>query len=244
LVFEINDTNKMYVVKIGGSVLKSHLDEISKEIAYLSKQGIKIIVIHGGGIQLTEFLLKSNQSTKMVNGTRITDNASLEVAKMIFRGRLNTDLVAQLISNGSRAVGLSGIDGELLQVEKLPPQPVLNKETNVIEKIDYGFVGEIININTTFLNLLLDNNYIPVISCLGINKKGKIFNINADSIATEIAIILQVQKLIFLSDIDGVYGDRNNRDSLIKELDLLQLNQILNTNSIQGGDDYKITKYS
>ena len=141
----------------------------------------------------------------IIEGRRVTDDATLEMAKMIFAGKINTDILAALRHRGVEAVGLSGVDGNIVHAERRPPREIVNRETGESEEVDFGHVGDIIQIDTRLLTVLLDQGYLPVISSLGADTEGTVFNINADTIASEIAIQLKAEKLVLLSDVDGIY---------------------------------------
>ncbi len=198
---------KTFVVKLSGKVTEDHenLMSLAEELALLHQVGIRICVIHGGGKQLTDLAALMGVEQTIIDGRRVTDDATLDMAKMIFAGKINTDILAALRQHGVEAVGLSGVDGHIVHAERRPPKEVMNQETGVSEQIDFGHVGDIIKIDDRLLRVLLDHDYLPVISSLGADAEGRVFNINADTIAAEIAVRLQVEKLIMLSDVDGIY---------------------------------------
>src|SRR5690349_11776251 len=182
-----------FVVKLSGKVTEHHenLASIAEELALLHQVGIRITVVHGGGKQLSELAKKLGVEQTIIEGRRVTDDATLEMAKMIFAGKINTDILAALRQRSIEAVGLSGVDGNIVHAERRPPKEVLNRETGERAQIDYGHVGDVVRINTRLLTVLLDHNYLPVISSLGADDEGSVFNINADTIAAEIAVRLR-----------------------------------------------------
>jgi len=228
---------RIFVVKISGKVTedKKVLDSLSEELALLHQVGIRVCVVHGGGRQLTEIATKLGISQTIIAGRRVTDDETLELAKMVFAGQINTDILACLRKRGVEAVGLSGIDGNIVHAEKRPPKIVRNAETGESEKIDFGNVGDIIKINSKLLHLLLENDYLPVISSLGADDDGKIYNINADTIAAEIAIQLEAEKLIFLSDVDGVYVNPDEPESKISRANLREIEELISNGRVSGG---------
>src|SRR5215510_8073715 len=185
-----------FVVKLSGKVTESqeNLTSLAEELALLHQVGIRICVVHGGGKQLSELATRLGVEQTIIEGRRVTDDATLEMAKMIFAGKINTDILAALRHRGIEAVGLSGVDGNIVHAEKRPPKEILNRETGESEQVDFGHVGDIIEIDARLLTVLLDHGYLPVISSLGADAEGKVFNINADTIASEIAIQLQAEK--------------------------------------------------
>ena len=196
-----------FVVKLSGKATEDHnnLMSIAEELALLHQVGIRLSVVHGGGKQLSELALRMGVEQTIINGRRVTDDATLEMAKMIFAGKINTDILAALRNSGVEAVGLSGVDGNIVHAERRPPTEILNRETGVRAHVDFGNVGDVVKINARLLTVLLDQGYLPVISSLGGDAEGTVFNINADTIAAEIAVQLQAEKLILLSDVDGIY---------------------------------------
>src|SRR3954466_921356 len=187
-----------FVVKLSGKVTEvpENLSSLAEELALLHQVGIRICVIHGGGKQLSELADRMGIEQTIIDGRRVTDDATLEMAKMVFAGKINTDILAALRNRGVEAVGLSGVDGNIVHAERRPPKEILNRETGAREQIDFGNVGDVVEINTRLLSVLLQHRYLPVISSLGADSEGTVFNINADTIAAEIAIQLNAEKLI------------------------------------------------
>src|SRR5437667_1469983 len=198
---------KTFVVKLSGKVTEDRVRLISlaEELALMHQVGIRLCVVHGGGKQLSDLAALMGVEQTIIEGRRVTDDATLEMAKMIFAGKINTDILAALRHRGVEAVGLSGVDGNIVHAERRPPKEIMNRETGESEHIDFGHVGDIIEINSRLLMVLLDHGYLPVISSLGADAAGTVFNINADTIASEIAIQLKAEKLVLLSDVDGIY---------------------------------------
>jgi acetylglutamate kinase len=214
--------NKVFVVKLSGKVTEQadQLASLAEEITLCEQVGIHIAVIHGGGKQLTTIAERLGIAQKIVNGRRVTDDETLEIAKMVFAGQINMDILSALRRSGAQTVGLSGIDGNTIQARRREIQKVLNQETGQVETIDFGHVGDIVKINVRLLELLLNNDYIPVISSLGADEQGNIYNINADTIASEIAVKLQAEKLILMTDVDGILLDKNDPSTRISRLNV------------------------
>src|SRR5215211_1907985 len=187
-----------FVVKLSGKVTEDqgNLTSLAEELALLHQVGIRICVVHGGGKQLSELAKKLGVEQTIIEGRRVTDDATLEMAKMIFAGKINTDILASLRHRGIEAVGLSGVDGNIVHAVRRPPREILNRETGVRDKVDFGHVGDVGQINVRLLTVLLDHGYLPVVSSLGADDEGMVFNINADTIAAEIAVQLQAENLI------------------------------------------------
>ena len=228
---------KTFVVKFSGKVTedKENLASLAEELALLHQVGIRLCVIHGGGKQLTELAERLGVAQTVINGRRVTNDETLELAKMIFAGKINTEILAVLRQLGVEAVGLSGVDGNIVQAMRRPPKMILNSETGKNETVDFGHVGDVLEINVRLLDVLLEQNYLPVISSLGADDEGQIFNINADTIAAEIAVRLKAEKLVLLSDVNGIYLDPNKAETKISHLSIAQAEELINSGTVSGG---------
>jgi len=228
---------KTFVVKFSGKVTenKENLASLAEELALLHQVGIKICVIHGGGKQLSELAEKLGVAQTVIEGRRVTDDDTLELAKMIFAGKINTDILAALRQRGIHAVGLSGVDGNIVHAEKRPPKEFTDKKTGEKKTVDFGNVGDVLQINSNLLSLLLDADYLPVISSLGADDEGQIFNINADTIAAEIAVQLSAEKLILLSDVNGIYLDPADAATKLSQLSVRDAQSMIESGAASGG---------
>jgi acetylglutamate kinase len=228
---------KTFVVKFSGKVTENreNLASLAEELALLHQVGIRLCVIHGGGQQLNELAEKMGVVQTVINGRRITDDETLELAKMIFAGKINTEILAALRRRGVEAVGLSGVDGNIIQAERRAPKEVLNRETGKRESVDFGHVGDVLNINAKLLDVLLAQNYLPVISSLGADDEGQIYNINADTVAAEIAVELQAEKLVILSDVNGIYLDPDKPETKISRLSIAEAEEMIKDGTASGG---------
>lgn len=226
-----------FVVKLSGKVTENqeNLISLAEELALLHQVGIRICVVHGGGKQLSELAKKLGIEQTIIEGRRVTDDATLEMAKMIFAGKINTDILAALRHRGIEAVGLSGVDGNIVHAEKRPPKEILNRETGVKDKVDFGHVGDVVQINARLLTVLLDHGYLPVISSLGADDEGMVFNINADTIAAEIAVQLQAEKLVLLSDVDGLYLTAGDPKTKVSRVTAAEANHLISSGAASGG---------
>lgn len=229
--------NKIFVVKLSGKITENQeqLNSLAEEITLCQQVGIHIAVIHGGGKQLTSIAERMGISQRIINGRRVTDAETLEVAKMVFAGQINTDILSALRRSGAETVGLSGIDGNIIHARRREIKKVLNQETGQVETIDYGHVGDIIDINVRLLSLLLDNDYIPVLASLGADDQGNVYNINADTIAAEISVHLQAEKLILMTDVDGILRDRDDPASRISRLTVEEAERLVNDQIVSSG---------
>lgn len=228
---------KIFVVKFSGKVVEDRetLASLAEEIALLHQVGIKICVIHGGGKQLTELAGRLGVAQTVIEGRRVTDDDTLELAKMIFAGKINTDILAALRYHGIEAVGLSGIDGNIVNAARRPPKEIIDRQTGLRSTIDFGNVGDVLEINADLLSLLLENDYLPVISSLAADLTGSVFNINADTIAAEIAARLGAEKLILLSDVNGIYLNPADESTKLSRLSAADAENMIRNKSATGG---------
>lgn len=213
------------VVKYGGSAMTSPelKKSIIQDISILKYLGINIVVVHGGGLDITNTLKKMNKKTEFINGLRVTDKETAKIAEMVLSGNISKGLVQDLQSHGLNAVGISGKDGNTFEVSK------------EIKEVDLGFVGKIDKVNTELLDTLLKNNFIPVFSPIASDKDGNTYNINADYAASAIASALKAQKLIFLTDTNGILRDKDDNTSVINRLTKTEAIEYINDGTINGG---------
>jgi acetylglutamate kinase len=228
---------KTFVVKLSGKVTDepANLASLAEELALMHQVGIRLCVVHGGGKQLTELAEQMGVEQTIINGRRVTDDATLDMAKMIFAGKINTDILAALRRQGVSAVGLSGVDGNTVVAVRRPPGDVLNRETGESKHIDFGHVGDVVEIDDRLLCVLLDHDYMPVVSPLGADDEGRVFNINADTIAAEIAVRLEAEKLVMLSDVDGIYLRPGEQATKISRLTAAEVEALIRDGVATGG---------
>src|ERR687884_712952 len=228
---------KTFVVKLSGKVTEeaANLTSLAEELALLHQVGIRIAVVHGGGKQLNDLASLMGVEQTIINGRRVTDDATLEMAKMVFAGKINTDILAALRHRGVQAVGLSGVDGNIVHAERRPPKDILNQETGERERVDFGHVGDVLEIDDRLLRVLLDHDYLPVVSSLGADAEGRVFNINADTIAAEIAVRLAAEKLILLSDVDGIYLRADEPTTKLSRLSVEEAEALVRDGVATGG---------
>lgn len=226
-----------FVIKLSGKATEQsdNLSSLAEELALLHQVGIRICVVHGGGKQLSDLASRMGIEQTIIEGRRVTDDETLEMAKMIFAGKINTDILAALRNRGIEAVGLSGVDGNIVHAERRPPKEILNRETGERSQVDYGHVGDIVQINSRLLMVLLDQGYLPVISSLAADDEGTVFNINADTIAGEIAAQLKAEKLILLSDVDGLYLRQGEPDTKVSRLTVSEARAMMENGTATGG---------
>lgn len=216
---------KIIVIKYGGSAM---LDEelkrkVIEDIVLLKMVGFKPIIVHGGGKEISKWVAKSGMETNFIEGLRVTDEATIELVEMVL-GKVNNELVRLVHSHGVKALGVSGMDGDLLRVDK-----------KIIEAGDIGYVGDVKEVNPQVLYDLLDDDYLPIVYPVGIGDDGKPYNINADEAAGAIAMAVGAEKLAFLTDTEGVYMDINDPDTRITQLGVEEAQQLIEEGVIAGG---------
>ena len=224
--------DKIFIIKIGGELLRdiSSARKLLKQIATIHQFGIKVILVHGGGPQLTEMIEKSGQVSEFNNGRRVTDQSTISLAVMVLNGEVNTKLLAISVELGIPAIGISGIDGGLIVTKKREKN---KNETGAL--IDYGYVGDISSVNMDILNTQLDAGYIPIISSLTANTDGVILNVNADTIAATIAYELSAEKLILMTSVPGILMDTNDKTSLISYINHDSLKKMKSNGKLTDG---------
>ena len=218
---------KTVVIKYGGNAMINEelKSSVMEDITLLKFIGLNPIVVHGGGPDISSALTTYGIESRFVNGLRVTDADTVRIAQMVLVGKTNKEIVAGINGKGGRAVGISGIDGALLECEKY--------YTEVDgEKADIGYVGDIVHVNQDLLHLLTSDKYIPVVAPIGTDKNGQSYNINADTVASELACALKAEKLMLLTDIDGVKDADGN---IIFEMSVQETRRLINEGVINGG---------
>ncbi len=217
---------KTVVIKYGGSFMydKNIKLSVMDDIALLKLVGIRPIVVHGGGKDISAFLNNLDIRTEFIDGLRVTNENVIEIAEMVLAGKINKEIVQLLENRAIHAVGISGKDGGMLKVKK-----------KFINGLDIGFVGDIKKVNRELLDTLLRGDYVPVIAPIGTDDKGQSYNINADHVAYAIAKELKAEKLIYLTDTDGVYRDPDDPNSIIRRLAIGDVQGLIESGIISGG---------
>ena len=224
-------SGQTFVVKVGGELLKNTRwrDGIATELAVLHRLGIKVVLVHGGGPQSTALAQRLGLSTQMVEGRRVTDAETLEVSTMVLNGEINTRIVAVCRALGIPAIGLSGVDGGLIKATKRPPVQVAGRT------VDYGYVGDILGIDTSILLKQLDNDLVPIVSPLSADDHGTLLNINADTVAAMIACELKAEKFVMATGTPGILDRLEDPRSLISYIDRAGLRRLREEGKISGG---------
>ncbi len=218
---------KTVVIKYGGHAMTDPLlkDKVITDIVLMKYVGINPVIVHGGGPEINYWLKKTEITSQFVNGMRVTDEKTMEIVQMVLVGKVNKEIVGLVEKNGGKALGLSGIDGEMIKVSK-------KKTYHNGEPVDLGFVGEIEKIDPQLIYTAMEKDYIPVIAPIGSGENGEAYNINADYVAGSIAASLEADKLVLLTDVEGVLDQDNN---LISSLSFLEARRLIDEGVIAGG---------
>lgn len=225
---------KIFVLKAGGEVFASDdaTRHLLEQVALLHQVGIRVVLVHGGGPQLTELANALGVPTQMVGGRRVTDKQTLDVTTMVLNGQINTRILAACRDLHLPAVGISGVDAGLIRAHKRPPVEV---EGHAGGPVDFGFVGDIDSVDTDVVRAQLDNGMVPIVSPLSADDSGTVLNINADTVAAALATALGASKLILTMGAPGILEDRHNPSSLVSYLDLDDLEELRGNGSLAEG---------
>lgn len=215
--------NKIIVIKYGGNAMLncSLKKSVMRDIVLLSLIGIKVVLVHGGGPEISDMLSKTGKESKFIGGLRVTDEETMDIVQMVLAGKINKELVSLINSIGGKAIGLSGIDGAMIEAQQL------SKEL--------GFVGEIVNIDAKIINDVLEKGYIPVVSSIGYDRHGNSYNINADTAAAEIASSLKATSFILMTDTVGLLRDKNDAGTLIPKVSIDEAPELIKSGIISDG---------
>ena len=227
--------DNIIVLKYGGNAMvnDSLKESVMQDVLLMKSVGIKPIIVHGGGPFINDMLANLSIDSEFKKGVRVTDDAVMDVAEMVLSGQVNKDIVKHYNKIGGKAVGISGKDGNMIKVKKKFIEE--ENDQGEIELVDIGLVGEIETIDTALLTLLINNDFVPVISPVGADMNGDTYNINADYVAGEIAGAINADKFILLTDTKGVYEDKDDDSTLLSELTLEQVEQHIASGVISDG---------
>lgn len=225
---------QLLLFKYGGNAMTNQIlkKQVLKNICALKEKGYQVVIVHGGGPFIKQTLEEVHIDSEFIDGQRKTTLAAMEYVEMALKGKVNGSLISLINAMGHKAVGLSGKDGQMIIAKKRLHQHTINGKT---EMVDLGQVGDVENVDVTLIKLLLENDYIPVITCLASDKNGNDFNINGDLFAGHIAGALFADQYIILTDVDGLLLDIDNADSMIHEIKVAEINQLKEKNIIKGG---------
>lgn len=225
-----------FVLKVGGEILGSEeaVENLAVQVALLESLSIRLVLVHGGGPQASELSRRMGLEPELVAGRRVTSPEVLEVAKMVFAGQLNVDLLAALRRHGVRGVGLSGIDAHILTARRRPPVEV-EVDGGGRRTVDFGEVGDLVATDTSLLESLVESHHVPVVASLACDDDGRVLNVNADTVAQQLAAALGAKKLVFLTASPGLLRDVNDPASLVAFADPADLRQLLDDGVVTAG---------
>ena len=216
-------TNKIIVIKYGGNAMINEelKQQVMEDIVLLHLIGVKVVLVHGGGPEITDTLKRVGKESVFCDGLRVTDKETVDVVQMVLAGKVNKNLVNLLGVNGGKAIGVSGIDGHLIEA--------------TVKDERLGYVGQITKVNAKLICDMLDNGYIPVVSSIGCDNEGNVYNINADTAAAFIAAEIKAERLIMMTDIAGILMDKDDPESLIRVMDINDAVELFKKDIISGG---------
>ena len=225
-------SGKTFVIKYGGHAMSDEKlkESFALDVIMLKSLGINAVIVHGGGPQINQTLKRYGIVSEFVRGMRVTDQETMSVVEMVLVGQVNKEVVGYLNQHGGRAVGLSGKDGTLLLSKKLLQE--VRHEDGTVEELDIGFVGDVVRVNTDLIATLEHGKYIPVIAPVGVGSEGESYNINADLVAGRVAAALNAEKLILLTDIEGV---KDKSGSLLTSIAVADMHRLIAEEAITGG---------
>ncbi|MBO4982989.1 MAG: acetylglutamate kinase [Clostridia bacterium] len=214
---------KTIVIKYGGNAMINEQlkEQVMEDIVLLHLIGVNVVLVHGGGPEITDTLKKIGKESKFVGGLRVTDKETIDVVQMVLAGKINKTLVNKLEINGGRAIGISGLDGHMIRAE--------------MKNEELGYVGKITEVDITPITDLIEKGYIPVVSTIGCDDLGNVYNINADTASAFIAGQMRAERLITMTDIEGILRDKDDPHSLIQEIDIKGCRELFETGVIGGG---------
>ena len=216
--------NKTVVIKYGGNAMINEelRDAVMTDIVLLRSVGVNVVLVHGGGPEISEMITRIGKESRFVDGLRYTDKETIDVVQMVLAGKVNKHLVQLISKHGGKSIGLCGLDGDMIKARKYT-------------KADIGFVGEITEINTDIINHTLENKYIPVISSVATGENGEVYNINADTAAASLAAALHAEKLLLMTDISGLLMDKDDESTLIHDVQVSEIPSLKSQGVISGG---------
>ena len=229
--------HKKIMIKYGGHAMidEEAMNSTARDTVLLKYVGMEPIVVHGGGPEITRSMNKMGKEPKFIKGLRVTDEETMEIVTMVLAGKISTDIVSKIGIHGGKALSISGKDSQLIVASKKAPHKVTDEKTGEEEFIDLGLVGQIDSLNTEIIQMFTDNDYIPVISPIGVDEDGETLNLNADTVSGEIAAEMDSEKLIILTDVPGVLKNPNNPNSLIKQIKIHEVEDLIKDGTISGG---------
>lgn len=228
---------KKILIKYGGHAMvdEKAMDSTARDTVLLKYVGMNPIVVHGGGPEISRAMDKIGKEPKFIEGLRITDRETMDIVKMVLVGKINTEIVSRIGWHGGNGVGISGKDSKLIEAVRKAPHEILNSVTGEKQMVDLGLVGEIKSINPEIVNVLTKNDYIPIISPIGVADNGETLNLNADTVAGDMASEMDAEKLIILTDVPGILADPKDPESLIRKIKIDEIEELIKDGTITEG---------
>jgi acetylglutamate kinase len=228
---------KKIMIKYGGHAMidEKAMESTARDTVLLKYVGMEPVVVHGGGPEISRSMNKLGKEPQFIEGLRITDEETMEIVKMVLVGKINTNIVSKICLHGGKAVGLSGKDSEFIKARKKALHVLKNSQTGEEQHVDLGLVGEIDSLNPEIIEMLTTNNYIPIISPIGVDNTGNTLNLNADTVAGEISSKIKAEKLIVLTDVPGILEDPKDPETLIKKVRVGEIDELVRSGIITDG---------
>ncbi|MEN4017715.1 MAG: acetylglutamate kinase [Methanobacterium sp.] len=228
---------KKILIKYGGHAMidECAMESTARDTVLLKYVGMEPIVVHGGGPEISRAMNKIGKEPEFIEGLRITDKETMDIVKMVLVGKINTEIVSKICLHGGKGVGLSGKDSRLIEACKKAPHVIINNETGKETMVDLGLVGEIKSINPDIIDVLTDRDYIPIISPIGVDNNGEALNLNADTVAGDIASKMDAEKLIILTDVPGILEDPKDPDSILRRIGIDEIGDLIKNRTITEG---------
>lgn len=229
--------HKKVMIKYGGHAMidSNAMSSTARDTVLLKYVGMEPMVVHGGGPEISRSMNKLGKEPKFIGGLRITDSETMDIVKMVLVGKINTDIVSKVCLHGGKGIGISGKDNQLIKARKKAPHVMMDNSTGEEITVDLGLVGEIESVNTEIMEMLTENNYIPIVSPIGVDKTGETLNLNADTVAGDIAAKMEAEKLIILTDVPGILEDPNDPETLIKRVKVDEIKDLIDSGIVKDG---------
>jgi acetylglutamate kinase len=229
--------HKKVMIKYGGHAMidSEAMSSTARDTVLLKYVGMEPMVVHGGGPEISRSMSKLGKKPKFIGGLRITDQETMDIVKMVLVGKINTDIVSKVCLHGGQGIGISGKDNHLIKARKKAPHVIVDNKTGEEITVDLGLVGEIENVNTEIMEMLTENDYIPIVSPIGVDNNGNTLNLNADTVAGDIAAEMSAEKLIILTDVPGILEDPNDPETLIKRVKIDEIKDLIDSGIVKNG---------
>jgi len=229
--------HKKVMIKYGGHAMidSNAMSSTARDTVLLKYVGMEPMVVHGGGPEISRSMNKLGKEPKFIGGLRITDSETMDIVKMVLVGKINTDIVSKVCLHGGKGIGISGKDNQLIKARKKAPHVMMDNSTGEEITVDLGLVGEIESVNTEIMEMLTENNYIPIVSPIGVDETGETLNLNADTVAGDIAAKMEAEKLIILTDVPGILEDPNDPETLIKRVKVDEIKDLIDNGIVKDG---------